>query len=577
MPKKRNHNHIDTTSRPSSSAAPPKPSRSVNERLAQLRAEQAPKPTIEHRNEIASLATAPSMPPALRQILNLPETAPPIVRSRRQRIINGSRAPPGPAAPESWLALSQHAPAHLRSQGRKGKVAGGMRDIPASFNKLAKLGDLHPLPTPGSLIDQTLKVMAVHWDDLVEYEQFNLCVLPPYLKASLLSYIGLYGPREGITGHDLKVLFLGDSIQGATGSGDISRLDLTSLLTQSFTISDLRKILTKTQSDAEFVRDLEGLSMDLNDQQSSAPSAQGPVLDSWEEDLQERAPSLPTAITGPRFPNLTRLSLANAGSYASWHQLLLLSPQLSTLTHLSLAYWPTPNETPNASASFISHNHARIPIGGTNIYSEMDDDWQDPANILRRLSNNTYSLRWLDLEGCNDWIPALTWTRDYLRAPDRWVDRTFGRVRQIAQATQRRAASDAFEELHASPAVHGPDWNGSWAQIRYVNVSQGVIPCDVASVISRPATVIARELLFWLREKDERKKKGTPLQFTSRPQKDIYVPDWLAKESQARSFASTVRMLRKSAGGAFCTFEHGWSAPIVNVAPKKAEEQESAG
>lgn len=424
MPKKRSQNYLPDN-RPSSSAPPTKPPRSVNDRLAQLRAEQAPKPTIEHRNEIASLATVHSMPPALRQILMLPETAPPNIRSRRQRIINGRRAPPGPAAPESWLALSQHAPRHIRAQGRKGKAAEHMRHIPARFNKLSKLGDLHPLPMSGSLVDKTLRTMAVYWDSLVEYEQFNLSALPPSLKASLLSYIGLYGPKEGITSHDLKVLFLGLEMPGATGSEEISRLDLTGLLGQCFTINDLRKILTKNnQTDADFVRELEGLSLEVNDV-SDLPN-QNQVLESWEEDIAS-TPTLAAAIIGPRFPNLTRLSLSNAGAYASWHQLLLLSPHLSTLTHLSLAYWPTPNETPNSKASFISHNHARIPIGGTNIYSELDDDWQDPANILRRLSNNTYSLRWLDLEGCNDWLPALTWTQDNNRGPDRWLDRTFGR------------------------------------------------------------------------------------------------------------------------------------------------------
>lgn len=568
MPKKRAHNFIDATSRPSQSAPPTKPSRSVNERLAQLRAEQAPKPTIEHRNEIASLATTHSMPPALRQMLNLPETAPPTIRSRRQRILASRRAPPGPAAPESWLATSQHAPAHLRARNKSGKAAEDMRHIPTSFNKLAKLDDSHPLPVPASLVDTTLKAMAIYWDNLVEYEQFNLCALPPYLKASLLSYIGMYGPKEGITSHDLKVLFLGDSMPGSTGSEDVSRLDLTGLLSSCFTIGDLRKILSKSQSDAEFVRELEGLSLE-NEQfpkEQPPPAAQDPVLESWEEDLHAE-PTLAAAIHGPRFPNLTRLSLANPGAFASWHQLLLISPQLSTLTHLSLAYWPTPNETPNSSKAFVHHKHARIPIGGTNIYSEMDDDWQDPANILRRLSNNTYSLKWLDLEGCNDWLPALTWTRSNNRA-DRWVERSFGRL---------AAMNDTFEELQTSPKVQGPDWNGSWAQVKYVNVSQGVIPCDVASVISRPATVIARELLLWLREKDARKKSGNPLQYTSQLRKDIHVPDWLEKESQARNLASTVRMLRKSAGGAFCTFDHGWSAPVVNLAPKKVEEQEIAG
>lgn len=580
MPKKRNQNLIDT-SRPSSSVPPVKPSRSVNERLAQLRAEQAPRPTIEHRNEIASLATAHSMPPALRQILNIPETAPPNVRSRRQRIIHGRRAPPGPAAPESWLALSQHAPAHLGAQRRNGigKAAEDMRHISTSFHKLSKLGDLHPLPTSGSLVDKTLKAMAVHWDSLVEYEQFNLSALPPALKASLLSYIGLYGPKEGITSHDLKVLFLSEhEMPGATGSEEVSRLDLTGLISQSFAINDLRKFLIKNNEiDAEFVREQEGLSLEANLQEHHTNLAcRNPVLDSWEEDLASSGPTLTSPIIGPRFPNLTRLSLANAGAYASWHQLLLISPQLSTLTHLSLAYWPTPNETPNSKGSFINHNHVRIPIGGTHLYSEIDDDWQDPANILRRLSNNTYSLKWLDLEGCNEWLPALTWTQDSFRGPDRWVDRAFGRAGPSTQTTSAAATINAFEELQNPLVVRGPDWNGSWAQVTHINVSQGIIPCDAASVRSRPATVIAAELLFWLREKDVRERKGTPLQYTSQLRKDIHVPDWLEKESQARTLASTVRLLRKSAGGIFCSFDHGWSAPVVNIAPKKMEEEENA-
>jgi hypothetical protein len=586
MPKKRNQHFIPdlNTSRPSSSNPPVKPSRSVNDRLAQLRAEQTPRPTIEHRNEIANLATAHSMPPALRQILQIPETAPlqPNIRSRRQRIINGRRAPPGPAAPESWLASSQYAPAQLRAQKREkaNKAAEDMRHTPTRFNKLAKLEDLHPLPTPGSLVDMALKSMAAHWDQLVEYEQFNLSALPPSLKASLLSYLGLYGPKEGVTSHDLKVLFLGEhELAGATGSEEVSRLDLTGLISQCFMINDLRRFLTRNNhTDTDFVRELEGLSLEANNEQAldhrflSNPEPENLLLESWEEDMDATGPVLAASIIGPRFPNLTRLSLANAGAYASWHQLLLVSPQLSTLTHLSLAHWPTPNETPNSKASFINHNHARIPIGGTHIYSAIDDDWQDPASVLRRLSNNTYCLKWLDLEGCNDWLPALIWTDDNDRGQDRWTARTFGPRGHIPRGIQAPTTADPFEELKTAPVVRGPDWNGSWAQVNYINVSQGVIPCDVASLQSRPAGVIAAELLFWLREKDVRKRKKNPLQYTSQLRKDIHIPDWIEKEGQARSLASTVRLLRKSAGGSFCTFDHGWSAPVVNVAPKKIEE-----
>jgi hypothetical protein len=586
MPKKRIKNFIDpNTSKPSSSTLPlKKPSRSVNERLAQLRAEQAPRPTIEHRNEIAALATAHSMPPALRHILQLPETAPlqPTIRSRRQRIINGRRAPPGPAPPESWLASSQHAPANLRAQRRNNanKIPENTRHVPTSFNKMANLADLHPLPKPGTLVDKALKAMAIHWDQLVEYEQFNLSALPPPMKASLLSYIGLYGSKEGVTSHDLRVLFLGEhELLGATGSEEVSRLDLTGLMSDCFTINDLRKFLIRNNhNDTEFVRELEGLSLETGDiylehQPLFLFDNDDLVLDSWEEGMDVSGPSLAAPILGPRFPNLTRLSLANAGTYASWQQLLLVSPQLSTLTHLSLAYWPTPNEMPNSKTSFITHNHARIPTGGTHLYSEINDDWQDPANVLRRFSNNTYSLKWLDLEGCNDWLPALTWTQADDHGRDRWAYRTSGRNSRLDIASRVSTTGDLFEELQVPTVVGGPDWNGSWAQIRYINVSQGVIPCDVAFLRSRPATVIAAELLFWLREKNACHRKDNPLQLSSQLRKDIHIPDWLEKESLARSLASTVRLLRKSAGGTFCTFDHGWSAPVINIAPKKADEE----
>jgi len=278
------------------------------------------------------------------------------------------------------------------------------------------------------------------------------------------------------------------------------------------------------------------------------------LLDSWEDDASLYAPSIPVGLGGSRFPNLTRLSLAHAGQYASWRQLLSLSTHLSTLTHLSLAYWPVPTTTPNSKTAFITHNHASISLGGTHIYSVLDQDWHEAANILRRFSNNTYCLKWLDLEGCNEWLPALTWTGEEA-GPDRWVDRTFARLGH--QRVAQLPANDSSDQFTQSEAC-GPNWNGSWAQITYVNFSQGVVPCDVTAVRAYPAGVIAAELLLWLRDENTDISEV----YETDAQQNIHIPTWLQREKQARTIAENVRGLRKSVRGSFCVFDHGWT-PLV--------------
>ncbi|KKY19653.1 hypothetical protein UCDDS831_g05312 [Diplodia seriata] len=57
---------------------------SVNDRLNQLRREQAPRSAIDRRNELAESLTARPVHPAVRQILNLPEVAAP--RPRRSLV-----------------------------------------------------------------------------------------------------------------------------------------------------------------------------------------------------------------------------------------------------------------------------------------------------------------------------------------------------------------------------------------------------------------------------------------------------------------------------------------------------------
>lgn len=255
---------------------------------------------------------------------------------------------------------------------------------------------------------QCLRTLAIHWEELVEYEQHYLPSLPIYLKEALLSYLSVYGERGCLDLESLKILFGSDrEVEGGSGSEETRFLDFTGLLNPKYTLVDLKKSLPDSRSKPSATSAMAGLSLT---ESKGKGIVRAEVAESWEDELNETpaAPLLPT-LSIPLFSNLTRLSLAHPGETASWADLLAVSPRLRTLTHLSLAYWPTPSTTPNAAtASMVSKHTNPVALGGSHFYSELDDDWHEAANILRRLSKNTYCLKWLDLEGCT-WHKALTW------------------------------------------------------------------------------------------------------------------------------------------------------------------------
>jgi hypothetical protein len=149
MPKKHTPNYTKTkpsyvhpslqSSKPSSSSTPASP-QTVNERIQQLRREQAPRTTPDRRDEVAELVTHRTIPPELRRILHMAEVNSPLpkpgIRSRAPRA--GARPPPGPAAPSSWLNRSRHAPDHIRNL-RKYRIGEGHG--PERFCILARLHD----------------------------------------------------------------------------------------------------------------------------------------------------------------------------------------------------------------------------------------------------------------------------------------------------------------------------------------------------------------------------------------------------------------------------------------------------
>ena len=144
MPKKHTPSYAQTkpsyvhpslqSSRASTSSASPEP-QTVNQRIQQLRREQAPRPTSEQRDELTSVVSR-TVPPELRRILHIPEVnAPkPKAGTRTRRAVGGARLPPGPAAPSSWLQKSRHAPAYMR----RGKNCMAEEQNVSSFSTLAR-------------------------------------------------------------------------------------------------------------------------------------------------------------------------------------------------------------------------------------------------------------------------------------------------------------------------------------------------------------------------------------------------------------------------------------------------------
>ncbi|KAJ4352086.1 uncharacterized protein N0V89_007432 [Didymosphaeria variabile] len=395
------------------------------------------------------------------------------------------------------------------------------------------------LPPPRSLIHHCLRTFALHWEEVSVYEQHYLPALPVALKEALLSYLSLYGERSCMDFKSFKILFQNDQeVEGASGSEDVQFLDLTGLLNAGYTPKDLEKSLSRSSLGAVATSSMADLSLSAAKQQSKAAID---VADSWEDEADDGLPLvLPATLTVPIFPNLTRLSLAHPGTAASWTDLLSLSTHLKTLTHLSLAYWPRPSTTPNAATTSMVARHATVSLGGSHFYSDLDDDWHEAAKILRRLSLNTYCLKWLDLEGCT-WLKALKWD-----LPSNATPYTSAAV---------MSGNDEWVRPSSSP---GPDWNGAWRQIEYLNLFQGWIPSDTKSLQNMPAGIVPAQLMRWLREYG--RKEG--VQDLLGDEGTHGAVEWVEKEKVARSVGFAVQSLRKAGGGQYCRVEYGWGGEM---------------
>ncbi|KAM0800956.1 hypothetical protein BDR22DRAFT_776664, partial [Usnea florida] len=326
----------------------------------------------------------PSLPPSLRSILQLPDVPSPRPRPGL-RVTGRVRGPAGPAPPVSWLERRGRASgqmigsAHVLLEETSAKT----EQLPGCF-----------LPNHGSLVHTTLKALAMNWDWHVEYDQYYLATIPVRYKEALLSYIARYSDG-GTDKAGLDVLFQDDTeLEDATGVDGLTHLDLSRSIGHPLKLKQLKDLLGAKKT---------GL---VGDQTSNIES------ESWD------TPALLDSPSGlPKFYSLTHLSLSHPKTAATWKGLLDLAPHLATVTHLSLAYWPTPTMSPNSATAYRESPQGNVSFGASSFYSSLDNDWSEAASILRRLSRSAYCLKWLDLTGCFPWVQALQYDQiDYCRA-----------------------------------------------------------------------------------------------------------------------------------------------------------------
>jgi len=405
----------------------------VNELLATLRRQGSSSPRSNHH------VAAPSVPPVIREILQLPETPAPLPRTRgRVRYdARGRRLPPGPPPPRSWQAgaISGCSEADGRRRGFEAKAYDRATvTLPGEY-----------VPGRLSLVDAALKCVAREWRELGPLEELNLWALPDRTRQAMIRYIEAYHGRDVNLG-DLKAILVPDEETDDEGSGVVAtnayftHLHVPASLSTASTFPSLISLLFPRVSSKEI------------------PSLKSEPQDSWEMDFSTLSLS-----PGRLLPSLTHLSLAvdpaicmgdaiPRHTLPSWRHLLQLAKKLPGLTHLSLAFWPEPMRTPNAKyASVVGPQGNSIQYGGTGPYSHsLDQDWVEAVNILRTLSKSLYQLQYLDITGCGAWFAALM------------------------RSEQTLLESDEEKGGEGRKGCRGVDWAGDWGKIEVLRMKSGI-------------------------------------------------------------------------------------------------------
>ncbi|PHH82482.1 hypothetical protein CDD82_5818 [Ophiocordyceps australis] len=334
---------------------------SVSQRLANLRIA-----TADPSASGPPMVPAPTLPPAIREILGQPEPpALPCPGQVPQRYdARGRRLPPGPAPPRSWASeTSSHAPGAAAAAPAR-LTARNPPALPDTYTAVR-----------GSLVDIVLGRMALNWDFHGVHDQDYLYFIPNHLKHSLIRHIGLVA-RSGLSIRHLKAILLppldshashaSHDGHDAVSNSEITCLDLAGSIGQSLGLRELSNFLFPH------------------------------VVHATPRELQESWDGAEIPASPPRLllPALRQLSLAltvpDSQKGGLWRHLLSLSAKLSCITHLSLAFWPVPSLGSQA-------------LGATESI--------EAPRALRVLSHNLYRLECLDLTGCWSWFECL-WQKD---------------------------------------------------------------------------------------------------------------------------------------------------------------------
>jgi hypothetical protein len=306
----------------------------------------------------------------------------------------GRLLPAGPPPPQSWRKPFRYTPAmNAAKRTGTGRIRGSVDRLPGLSHR----------PADSSLVATCLRHMARNWGSQCDYNRDYLATLPTSVRTILLSYIAAHGPEEGVGyGGVRAILRPGEEmLDEFSGNNDFERLDITGAIGRSIFFRQLQELLTPLHNDEED-----------------------------EESWDTQPHTIPKSINAP-LRSLKFLSLADPSETISWAKFINFVASIPTVTHLSLANWPTPSLTPNSlTATMTSRYLKNVQYGGTNYYSHtIDQDWSEAASLLRRLSNALYSLEWLDLDGCDDWFPALRWGTPETPGID-WKER-WGKVRNL--------------------------------------------------------------------------------------------------------------------------------------------------
>ena len=380
---------------------------SVNELLTRQRFEAASISQFQAAQYSNRSQISRSVPPSLREVLDLPEVTSPKPRRLNPQPGLRMRRIPGPPPPQSWLDTNHSS---TREQ-HASRTAPSDNALERQCMSQASIS----LPHKGSLAYMCLKGLVQTWSDKSEDEKQDYVMLYPHLKEALLSFAGIcetHSPAAQM----LQYLFpssdqVCDDPNRSTDREQELSFDLNNTINSTFSMKQVgRKLVTRARPTTVF-RQCQEREDDMIDSWDSIPEAHQIALSS---------PGVPVRSIRPRliFPSLKSLSLAirpENSQYASWAELLEIVDALATLESLSLAWWPKPSyvryfhQTSSirrgpASVSPMNRMFALIPdasgVRGT------DQEWEEATRILRTLSRSLYCLKKLNVTGCYPWLAA---------------------------------------------------------------------------------------------------------------------------------------------------------------------------